>query len=84
MKRIISSVLLAMGLVGGTAMADRVVVRDQRPAERVTVTHYRNYHRRPEPRVERHEYRRGYRWQPGGWRWEGGEWNWHGGIYIRL
>ncbi|HEY4244849.1 MAG TPA: hypothetical protein VGM88_33770 [Kofleriaceae bacterium] len=74
---------MSLGL-GGAAMADRVVVRAHVPEARVAVVHYRDYHRRPAVRFERHEYRRGYRWAPGEWRWEGGEWTWHTGLYIRL
>ncbi|MFT3692468.1 MAG: hypothetical protein QM831_04955 [Kofleriaceae bacterium] len=90
MTKIITSALLALGITAGagTAMADgyheRVVVHERGPRDRVVVTHYRDYHHRPAARYERHEYRRGYRWQEGRYNWQGGEWIWSPGIYVRL
>ena len=88
MRRIITMTLMAIGLTGGIAAADGYRDRDR---DRVTVrvnerggeVHYRDYNHRPELRVERHEYRRGFIWVGGDWRWRHGEWQWIPGHYAR-
>jgi len=88
MRRIITMSLMAIGLTGGIAAADgyhdrdRVTVRVNDDGQR-EVIHYRDYNRRPELRVERHEYRRGFIWVGGDWRWRHGEWRWVPGHYAR-
>jgi hypothetical protein len=96
MRRIITMSLMAIGLTGGIAAADgyhdrdrdrdhttvRVNVRAGTP-HRAEVVHYRDYNRRPELRVERHEYRRGQIWVGGDWQWRHGEWQWVPGHYAR-
>jgi hypothetical protein len=49
---------------------------------RVEVIHYRDHHHRPEMRVERHEFRRGFIWVGGEWMWRYGEWQWVPGHYV--
>lgn len=94
MRRILTMSLMAIGLTGGIAAADHDR-DDYRDRDRATVNvrdhgwhrgeviHYRDYNHRPELRVERHEYRRGYIWVGGDWRWRHGEWRWIPGHYVR-
>ena len=92
MRRIITMTLMAIGLTGGIAAADGYHDRDRDRAtvnvriggpHRGEVIHYRDYNHRPELRVERHEYRRGFIWVGGDWRWRHGEWTWVPGHYAR-
>jgi hypothetical protein len=98
MRRILTMSLMAIGLTGGLAAADGYRDRDRdhdrdRASVNVNiraggphrgeVVHYRDYNRRPELRVERHEYRRNMIWVGGDWQWRHGEWMWVPGHYVR-
>lgn len=85
MRKIMMMTLMAVGLVGGVAAADpyhhdntTVVVRHDGDV------HYRSYRERPAVRYERHDDRRGYRWNAGAWRWQHSEWIWSPGVYVRI
>ncbi len=79
MRRIISAAALSLSLLGGgVAMADNHF--DRRGEQRET---YRDRDERPAPRYERHDERRGFRWNAGEWRWSGREWRWAPGHYVR-
>lgn len=84
MRKIMMMALLAVGITGGIAAADpyhrdtTVVVRNGGEV------HYRSYRERPAVRFERHEERRGYRWNAGQWRWQHSEWIWSPGVYVRI
>lgn len=97
MRRIITMSLMAIGLTGGLAAADGYHGRGHdRDRDRASISvnvragtphravvHYRDYNRRPELRVERHEYRRNYIWVGGDWQWRHHEWMWVPGHYVR-
>ena len=94
MRRILTMSLMAIGLTGGIAAADGYHDRDRDRASvnvnvragtphRGEVVHYRDYNRRPELRIERHEYRRNMIWVGGDWQWRHGEWQWVPGHYAR-
>ena len=78
MKALVMTTLMALGLTGGVAAADT-----HREVREGHVDAYRDYHRRPAARFERHEERRGYRWIGGEWRWSGAAWSWLPGHYVR-
>ena len=77
MRRLITLATLSLSLLGGgAAMAanrndkvdhDRVELRDHRP----------------EPKFERHDQRRGFRWIGGEWVRAGRGWSWRPGHYVR-
>lgn len=91
MRRTLSLIPIVLGLMGGVAAADperHDHDRDRRDDhhERYTYRerHYRDHYHRPVVRYERHDYRVGFRWEPGEWRWNGAEWIWSPGHYIRV
>jgi hypothetical protein len=97
LKRLIPATALVLGLTGGIASADRVVVEHRGPVVRggyarrpiyvrrpVIGEHYYNRYHRPTLIVEDYGPRPGYVWVRGHWGWNGGEWMWAPGYYNPL
>lgn len=97
LKRLIPATALVLGLTGGIASADRVVVEHRGPvvyrggygyarrpiyvSRPVIRERYYNRWHRPELIIENYGPRDGYVWIRGHWAWNGGEWIWFPGYY---
>ena len=81
MRRFITLATLSLSLLGGGAAmaANRGEHVERGQTERVEIRDHR-----PEPRFERHEERRGFRWIGGEWVRSGRGWSWRGGHYERI